>query len=158
MGIELIGAGFGRELADHFPDAKLLLSVRDADRWYHSVVATIYEAMRRAGDAERRGETAGVPEVFVRQGQMARRVVFDCTFGGELEDRAHAIDVYLRHDQAVRDAFAGTGRLLEFEASQGWDPLCAFLGKPVPGVEFPRVIDTASFRERFGMSADAPAS
>ncbi|MFP8882130.1 MAG: sulfotransferase [Myxococcota bacterium] len=142
---------FWRELADHFPDAKLLLSVRDADRWYDSMMATIYQAMRR-------GMPEGAPEVFVRQGEMAKKIVIDLTFAGRLEDRAHAIETYERHNQAVRDAFAGGDRLLEFEPSQGWAPLCEFLGKAVPDEDFPRVNDSASFQERFGLAVETQQS
>ncbi len=39
-------------------------------------------------------------------------------------------------------------RLLVFEAKQGWEPLCDFLGLPVPDGPFPRVNDTAEMRSR----------
>jgi hypothetical protein len=29
--------------------------------------------------------------------------------------------------------------LLVFEAKQGWEPLCKFLGVPIPSEDFPRV-------------------
>ena len=95
----------------------------------------------------------GAPEILRRQGEMARRIVIEDTFGERFEDRAHAIGVYERHNQDVRDAFAESDRFLEFEVAQGWEPLCAFLDKPVPDEPFPRVNDTDSFRERFGISA-----
>lgn len=142
---------FWRELAEHFTDAKVLLSVRDADRWYDSVMATIYQAMTR-------GMPEGAPDAFVRQGEMAKKIVFGRTFADRLEDRAHAIETFERHNQAVRDAFAGGGRLLEFEASQGWVPLCEFLDKAVPDEDFPRINDTASFQERFALAGETPES
>jgi hypothetical protein len=71
---------FWRELAAHFPEAKVLLSVRDADRWYDSVMATIYQAMSRP-------MPEGAPEVFVRQGEMAKKIVLERTFEGRLEER-----------------------------------------------------------------------
>ena len=140
------GARFWREISQHFPAAKVLLSVRDADRWYESVKNTIFAAMSR-------GMPEGAPEILRRQGEMARRIVIEDTFGERFEDRAHAIGVYERHNQDVRDAFAESGRFLEFEVAQGWEPLCAFLDKPVPDEPFPRVNDTDSFRERFGIAA-----
>jgi len=33
---------FWRELADHYPDAKILLTMRDAQKWFESTQATIY--------------------------------------------------------------------------------------------------------------------
>jgi hypothetical protein len=55
----------------------------------------------------------------------------------------------------VRDAFAGSDRLLEFEAAQGWAPLCEFLEKEIPDEDFPRVNDTASFQQRFAMTTES---
>ena len=37
-------------------------------------------------------------------------------------------------------------RLLVFRATDGWGPLCAFLGKPVPDVPYPHVNDNAEFK------------
>ena len=81
---------------------------------------------------------------------MARKLVLERTFGGRFEDRAHAISVYERHNEEVRDAF-GPDRLLDFEVSSGWEPLCTFLDVPVPESDFPRVNTTADMRERMGL-------
>ena len=50
-------AAFWRELVDRYPDAKVLLSLRDADRWYDSVMNTIYPVMT-AGAARARARAA----------------------------------------------------------------------------------------------------
>ena len=44
-------------------------------------------------------------------------------------------------------------QLLVYEVGQGWEPLCEFLGVPVPDEPFPHLNDTASFRAMFGMPA-----
>ena len=36
------GARYWRQLSDHYPDAKMILTVRPAIRWYESVETTIY--------------------------------------------------------------------------------------------------------------------
>jgi hypothetical protein len=38
-------------------------------------------------------------------------------------------------------------KLLVFQATDGWEPLCKFLGKPVPAVPYPRVNDTKEFKK-----------
>lgn len=38
-------------------------------------------------------------------------------------------------------------KLLVFEVKQGWEPLCKFLGKPVPDQPFPHVNDTQGFKD-----------
>ena len=54
------------------------------------------------------------------------------------------IAAFLRHNDEVRRTIAPE-RLLEFQISEGWEPLCAFLDRPVPDAPFPRVNDTAMF-------------
>ena len=130
------GAYFWRELTAAHPDAKVLLTVRDPERWYDSVQPTIFAMLDEQ-----------LPEV-------AREIIFTRTFNDRLTDRAHCQGVFTQHNQAVRETIA-PDRLLVFDVKEGWEPLCAFLGVPVPADEpFPHVNDTAAFKtdieERFG--------
>ena len=81
---------------------------------------------------------------------MARRtpdIIYSRTFDGRLSDRAYCEAVFARHVQAVRETIA-PDRLLVFDVKEGWEPLCAFLGVPVPkGESFPHVNDSAEFHE-----------
>jgi hypothetical protein len=54
---------------------------------------------------------------------------------------------YERHNQAVRDAIA-PGRLIEWQPGEGWEPICAALGLPVPDRAFPHENKTSDFRAR----------
>jgi hypothetical protein len=65
-------------------------------------------------------------------------------FDGRVEDRSYAIGVYNAHVAKVR-ATLPESRLLEFEAKQGWEPLCRFLGVDVPDEPYPRVNTTEDF-------------
>jgi hypothetical protein len=49
-----------------------------------------------------------------------------------------------RHNAAVRAAVPA-GRILEWSPADGWEPLCAFLERPVPAAPLPRVNDSAGF-------------
>jgi hypothetical protein len=135
------GCHYWRELAASHPDARVLLSVRDPDRWYESVMSTIYNVLTMTMPED-------APAPFRLQQTMVQRMILDETFGGRLDDRAHAIDVYQRHNAAVREAIA-PDRLLVFEVAEGWEKLCSFLDRPVPEEDFPRLNDSASFRDRF---------
>jgi hypothetical protein len=136
------GTYLWRELVERYPAAKVVLTVRDPARWYDSAYRTIYQAaMNAPGDGEQ------VPEATVAAKAMLRRVVWEGTFGGRFADRDHAIRVFEEHNAAVRREVPA-GRLLEYEVSQGWQPLCAFLGVPAPEVPFPRLNDAASFQAR----------
>jgi monoamine oxidase len=93
-------AAFWRELAERHPDAKVLLSRRDADRWYDSVMNTIYAVM-----AQRPPD--GAPESAREFQAMVRGLILERTFAGRIEDRAHAKRVFEAHNQAVIDAVRG---------------------------------------------------
>jgi len=120
---------FWRELADYYPNARLVLTTRDADAWYDSVANTISFSFGPENN----------PASF------GRAVIGETVFGGRFADRAHAIEVFEAHNRAVRAAFSGP-RLLDYQVRQGWEPLCAFLGVPVPAEPFPRVNTTEEFR------------
>ena len=130
------GCYFWRELAERYPDAKVLLSVREPGSWYRSVRDTIYQPLT---------DPPGVMPPGWRE--MTRDLILEGTFGGRLDDRDHAISVFERHNEAVKRAIAPR-RLLVYEASEGWEPLCRFLGRPVPAEPFPRVNTTDEWRER----------
>jgi hypothetical protein len=133
------GAYFWRELTARHPAAKVVLTVRDPQPWYDSARRTIFQAATEA--------SAGADGPVATGLAMARAVVWEGTFGGRFADREHAVRVFTEHNEAVRHEIPAE-RLLVFEVSQGWQPLCDFLGVPVPDEPFPRTNDTASFQER----------
>ena len=132
------GARWWREIAAHFPAAKVLLSVRDPEAWYKSMTDTIYQPMKSEVPAE-----AKVPDIVRKQNEMVRRAILADTFENRFEDKAHAIGVFKRHIEEVKKTIA-PGRLLVFDVREGWEPLCRFLEVPVPRDPFPRLNDTAS--------------
>lgn len=145
------GVYFWRELAAVYPAAKVILSLRDPERWYDSARETIWPV----SSAEGAGELgADMPPAYAEYADLHRRVVdllepiiWQGTFGGRFRDRAAAIDVFERHNAAVQAAM-GPERLLVFEAKQGWEPLCRFLDVPVPDEPFPHVNDRDAFKAR----------
>ena len=134
---------FWRNLIEVYPDARVVLSVRDPERWYDSMVSTIYAVSNRT----RTAPPGAVPEHLRQLGQMTAQLLWERTFEGRFEDRAHAIAVFQRHNEDVRRGVP-PDRLLEYEVGQGWDPLCAFLSVPVPDEPFPHLNDTAAFQAR----------
>ena len=132
---------FYEELMRHYPDAKVVLTVRDPERWYESACHTIY-VVRQAFPG---WIMAFFPRMRIFR-RMLDRLIWDGTFHGRFEDRPFAIDVFNRHNEQVRRVVPPE-RLLVFEVREGWEPLCAFLGVPVPaGKPFPHLNDTAEFR------------
>jgi hypothetical protein len=128
---------FWRELHEIFPDAKVILTERDPESWYASISKTIFESQNMAPDGD---------PIRAAQQSMGKLIVLDMTFNGKL-DKDNAIAVYRRHNAAVKAAISAS-RLLVYDASQGWKPLCDFLGAPVPAEPFPKTNSTEEFRAR----------
>ena len=126
---------FYRELMALYPQAKVVLNVRDPAAWYASTRDTLW-VMQRV-----------LPWWFPRAARrMHDDVIWHGRFGGEFENRARAIAIYEAHVQDVRRTVPPE-RLLVFDVNEGWQPLCEFLGQPVPADEpFPCLNDRAYFR------------
>jgi hypothetical protein len=145
--VDYPGALYWKELAAAYPEARIVLTTRDPNSWYDSAAATISQfepslpqKLKLALKAPFSPGIRGVMAV----GAFAKRVIWEEQFGGRFSDRDYALSVYEAHNAAVRAAVP-QDRLLEFEVSQGWEPLCAFLGKPVPQEPFPRMNEREAF-------------
>jgi len=138
-------AAFWPRLMDHYPDAFVLLSLRDGASWFKSATDTIFRSMRE-------GLASGNATLQERL-LMAKEIIVDGTFAGDLSDREAAIAVYEANVAKVR-ATVPKSRLIEFDAGDGWAPLCAALGVPVPDEPYPRVNTTEEFFERWRRRAD----
>jgi hypothetical protein len=136
------GCAFWRELAAANPDAKVLLSYRDSASWYKSFENTILQAMKRELPAE--------PPWIRQHMAMTQELILEQAFGGRPDDRAHVIQCYEKHNEAVRDEVPAD-RLILFEVGAGWRPLCDGLGLPIPDEPYPRTNSTQEFRERMSV-------
>ncbi|HEY2751070.1 sulfotransferase family protein [Phenylobacterium sp.] len=126
-------ATYWEELAEVYPDAKVILTERDPNIWFDSTQATIF------GDRLLVDSDAAFP-------RMVRKVVFDL-FDGRIHDRDHAIAVFEAHNARVR-ATIPAKRLLVYEVAQGWEPLCDFLRVAVPDGPMPKVNSREEFAAR----------
>lgn len=127
---------FYAELADAYPDAKVVLSHRDPERWYESMSDTILPSMASMG-ADR--EVADDHPMLFGSLIIARDA-----FGYDFT-KANVIAAFERHNAEVQRRIAPE-RLLVFDPAQGWEPLCAHLGVDVPAEPFPRVNDREQFK------------
>jgi Sulfotransferase domain len=144
------GGFFYRELLEAYPDAKVLLSVRDAEGWERSMRETVWgfrhgdTLMTHVSDAR-----ADVDSQWAEYRRMLDRLLWkdQGVFAGEHQDRDWLIEAFHRHNQAVQSSVPGD-RLLVWEVKQGWEPLCEFLEVDVPDAPFPNVNDKSTFIER----------
>ena len=137
-------AAFWPRLMAFYPQAKVLLTVRDAKRWYKSARDTIFQSLRdslRSPDAARR-----------KRARMAHEIIVDGTFGGDLDDPARAIAIYEANVARVYSDVPAD-RLIVFDPKDGWQPLCEALGVAPPDEPYPHVNTTAEFHERWGRNA-----
>ena len=145
--VDLPSCLFYRELMEKYPEAKVILTVRDPERWYDSASP---DHLLRPERVPEMGRRAQPPDARFRR--MIDQL-WDRMFRGRFEDRAFAIDAFNRHNEQVRRDVPAD-RLMVYEISQGWGPLCAFLGVPVPeGKPFPHLNDAAEFRARIERGA-----
>ena len=144
------GAAYWRELADAYPKAKLILTVRDADKWYDSALKTIFRFPLRRHNAAQRFAYAfcsTVNPIALAIPNMLDRVwnkIFDGRQMNGPEDRKAVIAAFLQHNEEIK-ASVDAERLLVYEISEGWEPLCAFLDVPVPQTPFPQVWEAQAF-------------
>jgi len=113
-------AYYWRELSEHFPHAKIILSLRDPDSWYASMDKTILEVVRSSQDTE----------------SLGAYLVGQKVFGGRFDDRQSVIDAFNQNTKDVQ-ATIPKDRLLTYNLGDGWEPLCTFLGCDAPDAPYP---------------------
>lgn len=136
------GAAYWRNLAQHYPDAKVILSVRDPHAWFDSIQATIGPFMTTMRGQHDDAHMNAISE-------MCGKFIVEDIFDGRLNDRDHAIDVFNAHTKEVKDTIPSE-RLLVYETGSGWGPLCDFLGVPKPQEPYPLTNSTADFKKSVG--------
>ena len=140
--VDYPGAQFWRELTTYYPHAKVLHTVRDPDQWFDSTQVTIFSP---EGPARRPSSMTEFFNIFLN------------SFGGHLHDRAFMTDHFRKHTSEVVRAIPAE-RLLVYEVSQGWGPLCEFLGVKVPDEPFPAQNSRAEFIARAQSDGPRPPS
>jgi hypothetical protein len=144
------GAAFWQDLVAAYPDAKVILTVRDPQRWYTSANDTLFRLWRRrrAPMARLKLRLRSVRRPLMADFvAMAEAVVCRRVFDGREADRDYAIGVFEQHNTDVQKTVPPE-RLLVFNVADGWAPLCEFLGVEAPDEPFPRLNDTAEFNRR----------
>jgi hypothetical protein len=143
------GSYFWAAAVEAYPDAKVLLSVRDPDAWVRSMNDTIYGlffgdvVIRHMSDARGCVDPAWKGFMDMMRGMWLQSGLLS---GDETTPESMKAAM-TRHNEAVQSSVP-SDRLLVWRATDGWEPLCAFLELPVPEVPFPRVNDTREFKQR----------
>ena len=144
------GGYFYRELADFYPEAKVLLSVRNPASWEASMRQTVWSV--RNGESLIRLLSSA--QACVDPSWRAFLGMIDNllwrgsgTFAAGHSEPQQLIDAMERHNAAVQEAISPE-RLLVWDVAEGWEPLCQFLELPVPDVPLPHINDRTEFLNR----------
>lgn len=136
------GAHVWRELAQAFPEAKVIHTVRPEEIWWNSFAKTIAKLMTTYKQLPL---PPHIDDILDAWAQLAGQA----TFAGNFADRDTAIAAYRRRTEEVRAAIPAD-RLLVFDVAEGWQPLCRFLDVPAPAAPFPHYNLRADFWEVLG--------
>jgi len=136
-------------LLQQFPEAKCILTERAPDAWYESARATILDA--EPGLLDKLKLSFRLPfsqrlrhliQVFQLTEQFWRQ-----RGGKQYRQREQAIALYHVWVEEIV-ATVPPERLLRYQVSQGWEPLCRFLAVPVPKEPFPRANSRQEFHQK----------
>ena len=133
---------FAEELILAYPDAKIIISTRDAEKWLASMDSTAGRVLRWK-TWEWLGQwdsSLNVP--FWRHANALMPYMYGTMTDYSVDGPAHKR--FLEHYKTVRQA-APAERTLEYKVQDGWEPLCRFLEKPIPDEDFPRMNDATQF-------------
>ena len=154
------GCLYYQPLMQAYPEAKVILTVRDSESWYRSARHTIFKAYPS------REQLAYIFRNYlfserVRQlmqvGWLIQKAIFWQTFHMRQYNRSKAIARYNEHNAAVMKQVP-PGKLLVYNVKDGWEPLCHFLQVPIPEVPFPQTNKGDHFHTMKGITLKEPVS
>ncbi|CEI68249.1 hypothetical protein FVEN_g11802 [Fusarium venenatum] len=135
---------FAPQLIQTYPDAKVILAIRDFDPWFKSVDQSVLHNLWNP--IAQFSINVLEPILGSAMGRSARKQMLGLFQASTVEEaRANARETYERHHRVIRE-MVPEGQLLEYRMGQGWGPVCEFLDKPVPEKEFPWVNEAAELK------------
>jgi hypothetical protein len=144
---------FWQELMDAYPEAKVVLTVRDsADVWYESVMQTIMNLLGTLygntwmGFLQRKLLYQSPSDTFAKL-LLRYDSAYSTCFRDFHDGTSDGIAVYKEHNDAVKRYATSQGRtVLEYNVKEGWKPLVRFLSVHEPSHPFPKLNDKTYFR------------
>ncbi|KAJ3493624.1 hypothetical protein NLG97_g4616 [Lecanicillium saksenae] len=137
-------AYFAEELVEYYPDAKVILTMRDPDEWARSFKSSLLKANRGFLPP-----FVAFMAILLRMPNRWTHPLFlklqQVLFDGDFE--SNGISSMKQHYAKVR-SLVPPERLLEHTAGDGWGPLCSFLDTPVPAEKPPHINASINFIQR----------
>jgi Sulfotransferase domain len=138
-----------RELIDVFPDAPVLLNIREFEGFYKSCQNTILAVKLAAQRGEIQQDTnreMPAPELW----GVIEKLIWQGDFQGRFEDKEWVRQMYYDRIEEIKNTVPAE-RLTVWELGDGWGPICEMLGVEEPDHPFPHLHDTNEFRSEFGL-------
>jgi hypothetical protein len=135
--VDLPTYAFYSELMAHYPDAKVILTLREPEEWFASASQTIFRVPPPPLMPFLRlmSVFSSELETLTKMEPVARKVGIEYFFNNDLS-KENAINVFKHHNDAVQRTVS-PDRLLVYDVKQGWEPLCNFLEVSVPDAPYP---------------------
>ena len=143
--VDFPGACVWEELVEIYPEAKVILTLhpKGSEGWYKSTTDTIY-AMEKMWEFKMLGF---IIPFLKKMKKMTSNLIWKGFLKNTMDNKEAAIKRYNAHIAEVKRKVPAD-RLLIFSVDQGWKPLCDFLDKEVPKIDFPRVNDKAGMKKK----------
>lgn len=139
------------QLLQYYPDAKVILTVRDAYAWYDSVLKTIYQ-VTEPSSGQKFLKTLELLDSSRKQDldriwSFVEKELWQLDFQGKFAEKQYAIQVFHQHIEEVKQNVP-LNQLLVYQVTEGWESLCRFLNVPIPNKPFPCLNKRATFKQR----------
>ena len=138
-----------RELLQQYPDAKIILTVRDPSHWYDSAAKTIFVKPKPG-----KVRLLWFLSLFSKRLRYIYRItknaesfLFGQVWKNKVSDKVAMIDFFNTWNEEVKRTVPAD-KLLVYEVKQGWEPLCKFLNVPIPDSPFPKANEHGDFHQR----------
>jgi hypothetical protein len=143
------GSFFYRELAEAYPDAKVVLSTRDPEAWEKSMRDTIWDTLYGQSAMAHISKARAIvdPDWRAYTHLMSRMWAAGGFFAGPELRPGQLAEAIIRYQEQVQRQIP-EDRLLVWSVTEGWEPLCRFLEVDVPDTPFPRLNDSKMFVDR----------
>jgi hypothetical protein len=143
---------FHRELKKQYPEAKVILSVRDPEMWYEDIASTVFESasshVNKKYAEEVRAFDPYLADCIERIHSLQLRFMEEGYFEGRFDDKQYSTQRYVQWSEEIKKIYKDDD-LLVYQVTEGWGPICDFLGVPLPeGKPYPHENDPETFHNR----------
>jgi hypothetical protein len=147
--VDFPGYPWYKEHMKRYPDAKVILTVRDFESWYKSVDSTVFRAgpqtpIEKIKMLSKLLLSARARKV-VKVIKWFKKVFFAERLKGNFGDKAFTEKFWNDHIAEVK-ASVPADKLLVYDVRDGWAPLCKFLGVKEPKDPIPHLNKKENFK------------